>query len=141
MKITLLGTSSMVPTEERNHSGALLHYKEENILIDCGEGTQRQIRKAGLSAVKITKILITHWHGDHVLGLPKKVIFINIQKKVFLNSFCFILLWKKNKKQKSKQKQKKKYLLKKLKQILQEKMHMQKISKVELFMIKAGLEN
>jgi len=70
MKITLLGTSSMVPTEERNHSGALLHYKEENILIDCGEGTQRQIRKAGLSAMKITKILITHWHGDHILGLP-----------------------------------------------------------------------
>src|SRR3989339_787096 len=70
MEITLLGTSSMVPTEERNHSGALLHYKEENILIDCGEGTQRQIRKAGLSAMKITKILITHWHGDHILGLP-----------------------------------------------------------------------
>ena len=70
MEITLLGTSSMVPTEERNHSGALLRYKEENILIDCGEGTQRQLRKAKLSAMKITRILITHWHGDHILGLP-----------------------------------------------------------------------
>lgn len=70
MEVILLGTSSMVPTEERNHSGALLRYKEENILIDCGEGTQRQIRKAKLSAMKITKILITHWHGDHILGLP-----------------------------------------------------------------------
>ena len=70
MEITLLGTSSMVPTEERNHSSALLRYKEENILIDCGEGTQRQLRKAKLSAMKITKILITHWHGDHILGLP-----------------------------------------------------------------------
>ncbi|MDP3727961.1 MAG: ribonuclease Z [bacterium] len=70
MEIILLGTSSMIPTEERNHSGAFLRYKEENILIDCGEGTQRQIRKAGLSAMRITKILITHWHGDHILGLP-----------------------------------------------------------------------
>ncbi len=70
MEVVLLGTSSMVPTEERNHSGALLRYKEENILIDCGEGTQRQLRKAKLSAMKITKILITHWHGDHILGLP-----------------------------------------------------------------------
>ncbi|MSR85844.1 ribonuclease Z [Candidatus Woesearchaeota archaeon] len=70
MEVILLGTSSMVPTEERNHSGAWLRYKEENILIDCGEGTQRQIRKAKISAMKITKILITHWHGDHILGLP-----------------------------------------------------------------------
>lgn len=70
MEVVLLGTSSMVPTEDRNHSSALLSYKNENILIDCGEGTQRQIRKAKLSAMKITKILITHWHGDHVLGLP-----------------------------------------------------------------------
>lgn len=70
MEITLLGTSSMVPTQERNHSAALLSYKGENILIDCGEGTQRQFRKAKISAMKITKILISHWHGDHILGLP-----------------------------------------------------------------------
>ncbi|MBL7051484.1 MAG: ribonuclease Z [Nanoarchaeota archaeon] len=70
MEITTLGTSSMVPTINRNHSATLLTYKNENILIDCGEGTQRQFRKAKISPVKITKILITHWHGDHVLGLP-----------------------------------------------------------------------
>ena len=70
MNIILLGTSSMVPTKDRNHSAALLSYEKEKILIDCGEGTQRQLRKAKISAMKITKILITHWHGDHVLGLP-----------------------------------------------------------------------
>lgn len=70
MEIVLLGTSSMVPTEDRNHAAALINYKDEHILVDCGEGTQRQFRKAGISAMKITKILITHWHGDHILGLP-----------------------------------------------------------------------
>ena len=45
-------------------------YEGENILVDCGEGTQRQFRKAGLNPCKVDRILITHWHGDHVLGLP-----------------------------------------------------------------------
>jgi len=60
----------MVPTKERNHSSILISYKGNNMLVDCGEGTQRQLKIAGISASKITKILITHWHGDHVLGLP-----------------------------------------------------------------------
>ncbi len=68
--ITFLGTGCMFPTKERNMMGVLLKYKNENILIDCGEGTQRQFRIAGIKPTKITKILITHWHGDHVLGLP-----------------------------------------------------------------------
>ncbi len=70
MKITFLGTSSMLPTKNRNTSSTLINFKNENILIDCGEGTQRQMRIVGISPTKITKILITHWHGDHVLGLP-----------------------------------------------------------------------
>ena len=48
----------------------LLTYEGENILIDCGEGTQRQFRKAKLNPCNVTRILITHWHGDHVLGIP-----------------------------------------------------------------------
>jgi ribonuclease Z len=60
----------MVPTKERNTSAILISYKAENILIDCGEGTQRQLKIAGIKPTKITKILISHWHGDHVLGLP-----------------------------------------------------------------------
>lgn len=70
IKLTFLGTGSAIPTARRNHPAVLLQYKSENILVDCGEGTQRQFRKAKLNPCKITKILITHWHGDHVLGLP-----------------------------------------------------------------------
>jgi len=70
MQITLLGTSGMIPTKERNVSGVFLSYKNEGILFDCGEGTQRQLKKAGINLSKVTKICITHWHGDHVLGLP-----------------------------------------------------------------------
>lgn len=70
MEVVFLGTGSMVPTRERNHSGYLVLHNEEAILVDCGEGTQRQLRYAGISPTRITKILITHWHGDHVLGLP-----------------------------------------------------------------------
>ena len=70
MKITFLGTGSMVPTPKRNHTAILLSHGNENILVDCGEGTQKQLRIAKIAPAKITKILITHWHGDHVLGLP-----------------------------------------------------------------------
>ncbi len=70
IKIVFLGTSDSVPSASRNHPSMWLNYKGENILFDCGEGTQRQIRKAKLNPCKITKILITHWHADHVLGLP-----------------------------------------------------------------------
>jgi len=70
MQLTFLGTSSMVPTKERNQIAVFLSYGSEGILFDCGEGTQRQFKIAGISLTKITKILLSHWHGDHVLGLP-----------------------------------------------------------------------
>jgi len=70
MEITFLGTSGMVPTKDRNHVATFISYGSEGILIDCGEGTQRQIKLAELKVTKVTKILISHWHGDHVLGLP-----------------------------------------------------------------------
>jgi len=70
IEIIFLGTSCMQPTKERNHPGVLLTYEGENILFDCGEGIQRQMKIAGIKPAKITKLLITHWHGDHVLGIP-----------------------------------------------------------------------
>jgi ribonuclease Z len=69
-KITFLGTSSAIPTKTRNHMSVLLNYKNENILVDCGEGTQRQFRKADINPCQLTRLLITHFHGDHVFGLP-----------------------------------------------------------------------
>ena len=70
MEIIFLGTSSMVPTKERNPSSIFINYNNEGILVDCAEGTQRQMKITGIKLTKITKILISHWHGDHVLGLP-----------------------------------------------------------------------
>lgn len=70
MKITFLGTGSAIPTLSRNHNSIHFKYKDRDFLVDCGEGTQRQMRKAKLNLCKITDILITHFHGDHILGLP-----------------------------------------------------------------------
>lgn len=70
VKITFLGTGSAIPTERRNHPAVFLEYKQHGILFDCGESTQTQFRKAKISPTKISKIFISHWHGDHVLGLP-----------------------------------------------------------------------
>ncbi len=68
--VTFLGTSGPVPSPTRNHTSILLSYPTENILFDCGEGTQIQFQKAKISPVKLTKLIISHWHGDHVLGIP-----------------------------------------------------------------------
>lgn len=69
MKLTVLGTSSMVPTKERNVTGIYFEHKGEGLLLDCGEGTQRQMSIAGINRIKVKKVLVTHWHGDHVSGL------------------------------------------------------------------------
>ena len=64
-----LGTSSQVPTRERNHNGYFLRWDGFGLLFDPGDGTQRQMIFANVSASSITHILITHFHGDHCLGL------------------------------------------------------------------------
>ncbi len=80
IKVTFLGTASAIPTARRNHQAILLDYNGEHILFDCGEGTQRQFRKAGLNPGKINRILISHWHGDHVLGIPGLLQTLTLQK-------------------------------------------------------------
>lgn len=69
-EVVFLGTSQAVPTAKRNHTAILLRHKNESMLVDCGEGTQRQFRIVGINPCKLTRLLITHWHGDHVFGLP-----------------------------------------------------------------------
>ena len=67
--LVVLGTSSQVPTRYRNHNGYLLRWDDEGILFDPGEGTQRQMIYANVTTTAITRICVTHFHGDHCLGL------------------------------------------------------------------------
>ena len=69
-ELVVLGTASQAPTRYRNHNGYLLRWDGRSILFDPGEGTQRQMVLAGVSAWTIDRICITHFHGDHCLGLP-----------------------------------------------------------------------
>lgn len=69
-KIVVLGTASQVPSTNRNHISVFIRWEEEDILIDPGEGTQRQLIRFGVPLNRIGKILISHFHGDHCLGLP-----------------------------------------------------------------------
>ena len=68
-KLTILGCSSAIPTIERNPTAQLLNVNERFFLIDCGEGTQIQLRKFQLSFQRINHIFISHLHGDHYFGL------------------------------------------------------------------------
>ena len=65
----VLGTASQVPTRHRNHNGYVLLWDGEGVLFDPGEGTQRQMLRARVAAHDLTRICVTHFHGDHSLGL------------------------------------------------------------------------
>jgi ribonuclease Z len=69
-ELVVLGSASQAPTRYRNHNGYFLRWDAEGVLFDPGEGTQRQMLFAGVSSSAITRICITHFHGDHCLGLP-----------------------------------------------------------------------
>ncbi|MFJ8163287.1 ribonuclease Z [Streptomyces sp. NPDC096136] len=79
-EFVVLGTASQVPTRHRNHNGYLLRWDGEGILFDPGEGTQRQMLRAGVAAHDIDRICITHFHGDHSLGLAGVIQRINLDQ-------------------------------------------------------------
>lgn len=85
LQIIFLGTAAGVPTRRRNLPGILLQREGEQLLFDCGEGVQRQILIAKTNFNKITKIFVTHLHGDHVMGLPgllQTMALMNREKKL-----------------------------------------------------------
>ncbi len=87
-ELVVLGTASQVPTRTRNHNGYLLRWDGEGLLFDPGEGTQRQLTLAGAPASAITRILLTHVHGDHCLGLPgvlSRMVLDGVQHPVHLH--------------------------------------------------------
>ncbi|MFF5518011.1 ribonuclease Z [Streptomyces coeruleorubidus] len=79
-ELVVLGTASQVPTRHRNHNGYLLRWDGEGILFDPGEGTQRQMVRAGVAAHDLNRICVTHFHGDHALGLPGVIQRINLDQ-------------------------------------------------------------
>jgi ribonuclease Z len=78
--LVVLGTASQVPTRHRNHNGYLLRWDGTGILFDPGEGTQRQMVRAGVAAHDLNRICVTHFHGDHCLGLAGVIQRINLDQ-------------------------------------------------------------
>ncbi|MCX4667292.1 ribonuclease Z [Streptomyces sp. NBC_01381] len=79
-ELVVLGTASQVPTRHRNHNGYVLLWDGQGILFDPGEGTQRQMLRAGIAAHDLHRICVTHFHGDHSLGLPGVIQRINLDR-------------------------------------------------------------
>ena len=79
-ELVVLGTASQVPTRHRNHNGYFLRWDAEGILFDPGEGTQRQMLRAGVAAHDLTRLCVSHFHGDHSLGLAGVIQRINLDR-------------------------------------------------------------
>ncbi|MGX8906023.1 ribonuclease Z [Streptomyces netropsis] len=79
-ELVVLGTASQVPTRHRNHNGYVLLWDGEGLLFDPGEGTQRQMLRAGVAAHDLNRLCVTHFHGDHSLGLAGVIQRINLDR-------------------------------------------------------------
>ncbi len=78
--LIILGCSSQQPTRTRNHGAYLLRWNEEGLLFDPGEGTQRQFIFANIAPTCVTRIFISHFHGDHCLGVGSMLMRLNLDK-------------------------------------------------------------
>jgi ribonuclease Z len=78
--LTILGCASQQPTRLRNHGAYLLRWNEEGLLFDPGEGTQRQFIYANIAPPTVTRIFVSHFHGDHCLGLGSMLMRLNLDK-------------------------------------------------------------
>lgn len=78
--LTILGCSSQQPTRFRNHGAYLFRWNDEGLLFDPGEGTQRQFIFANIAPTVISRIFISHFHGDHCLGLGSILMRLNLDK-------------------------------------------------------------
>ena len=67
---TLLGAAALLPLPERALTAGFLRYQGVSVLLDCGEGTQTAARRAGVNGIGVDVIALTHYHGDHIFGLP-----------------------------------------------------------------------
>lgn len=84
IEITFLGTVSGIPSLDRNHPAIILEYygeTKDTVLFDCGEGTQKQLMKSGISFMDIDRIFISHWHADHFAGLIPMIQTMNLEKR------------------------------------------------------------
>jgi len=70
LDVVFLGTSGSVPTAKRAPTSLLVRRGGDRLLIDCGEGTQRQLLRSGIGLVELREVFVTHYHADHYLGLP-----------------------------------------------------------------------
>ncbi|PZE18247.1 ribonuclease Z [Putridiphycobacter roseus] len=82
MKLTILGSGAATPTLKRGVTAQYLNFNERRILIDCGEGTQLQVRRYGVKFQRIQYIFISHLHGDHYLGLVGLLSSMNLLGRV-----------------------------------------------------------
>lgn len=85
IEVVCLGTGSTVPSKRKNHSGYLIKTDRHKILLDCGEGIQRQFKLAEEIPQRLTHVLLTHWHEDHTIGL------VPLLKSMGMNSYSQIL--------------------------------------------------
>ncbi|WP_296701071.1 ribonuclease Z [Algoriphagus sp.] len=80
-EVTILGNTSSIPVHGRNHTSQVIRFGQELLLLDCGEGTQMQLRKYKIKSSRISHIFISHLHGDHYLGLIGLLSSYNLAKR------------------------------------------------------------